>query len=74
MCSRGTPDCNRDHLSCKSKDSHFLSCGDISGLMMTGDPREDLLFDSTLEASVARINLTRRGLGLLLLVENLPSR
>ena len=65
MTSRGTPDCMRDHLSFRSNDSHFLSVGDMSGLMTIGEPREDPLFEMILVASAARMNLTSRGRGLL---------
>ena len=61
MAFRGTPDWIRDHLSFKSIDSHFLSLGDMSGLMMTEAPIDNLLLDRTLEASAARMNFTSTG-------------
>lgn len=71
MSAWGTPDGMRDHHSLRSIDSHFLSFGDMSGLIMTGEPCGEPLVDKT---PVARINLTRRGRGLPLSAENLPRR
>ena len=74
MAFRGTPDWIKDHLSFKSIDSRFLSLGDMSGLMMTEAPIDDLLLDRTLEASAARMNFTSRGRDFLASTEYFPRR
>ena len=54
------------HLTAREtifNDSHFLSLGDMSGLMTIGEPREDLLFERTLVASAARMNGSGRSMG-----------
>ena len=53
----------RDHLSFSKTDSIALSCGDISGLIISGEGKE-LLFAKIIFTSMVRWSLIKMGRGL----------